>query len=81
MHSVSNQQAPQLNITMDQTTSLVCEHCSGTVFQEGLFLRKVSKFLTGQPKDGLIPQPTFFCVKCQHVNTEFDINQPQEVLG
>ena len=41
------------------------------VFQEGLMLRKASKFLTGTQQDALIPLPVFSCAKCGHVNEEF----------
>jgi hypothetical protein len=34
-------------------------------------LRKVSRFLTGEAQDGVIPIPTFICTKCGHVNKDF----------
>jgi hypothetical protein len=63
--------APKLNVSLDKTVPMVCEECEGQVFTEGVILRKVSRFLTGQPQDGLIPIPVFICNKCQHVNEEF----------
>ncbi len=67
------QQNPLAGIRFDQTSGVICEKCKGTVFSEGLVLRKVSKFLvaTATDKDTLIPVPTFYCIKCQHVNKEF----------
>jgi uncharacterized Zn finger protein len=65
------QERVQLNISLDKTTPLVCDSCGGNVFQEGTVLRKASKFLTGTTQDGIIPIPTFYCVKCGHVNEEF----------
>jgi uncharacterized Zn finger protein len=62
---------PQLNITLDKTTPIVCEECQNEVFQEGVMLRKASKFLTGTAQDALIPIPVFSCSKCGHVNKEF----------
>jgi hypothetical protein len=50
---------------------MTCDECGHEVFQEGMMLRKVSKFLTGNPQDGLVPIPVFVCQKCQHVNQEF----------
>ena len=35
---------------------------------EGIFLRKASKFLTGQAQDSIIPVPTFICAQCGKVN-------------
>jgi DNA-directed RNA polymerase subunit RPC12/RpoP len=68
---------PQINITVDKTTEVVCEHCGSNTFVEGLFLRSASKFLTGQPEDSVIPVPTFICAQCGKVNEQFTIKQKQ----
>lgn len=34
-------------------------------------LRKVSRILMGDTKDGVLPIPVFTCSKCGHVNKEF----------
>jgi DNA-directed RNA polymerase subunit RPC12/RpoP len=68
---------PQINITVDKTTEVVCEHCGSNTFIEGLFLRSASKFLTGQPEDSIIPVPTFICAQCGKVNEQFTIKQKQ----
>jgi uncharacterized Zn finger protein len=65
------QQPINLNISLDKTVEIVCDKCSGKVFQEGLMLRKASKFLTGTAQDALIPLPVFSCAACGHVNEEF----------
>ena len=67
------QQNPLANVRFDQTTGVICEKCGSNIFTEGLYLRKVSKFLVAasSDKDQVIPVPTFYCVKCQHVNKEF----------
>jgi hypothetical protein len=74
------QQNPLANVRFDQTTGVVCENCSGKIFTEGLLLRKVSKFLvaSNSDKDQVIPVPTFYCVKCQHVNKDFLPNGLEE---
>jgi uncharacterized Zn finger protein len=64
-------QAPKLNVSLDKTVAMTCDECGHDVFQEGMMLRKVSKFLTGNPQDGLVPIPVFMCTKCDHVNQEF----------
>lgn len=61
----------QLNIPLDQTTAVICSECSGEVFVQGMFLRKASRVLTGNPTDGYLPIPTFFCANCGAVNEEF----------
>jgi hypothetical protein len=67
-----NQQKPvQLKVSLDKTTPVTCESCGGQAFQEALMLRKVSKFLTGDAQDGILPIQTFVCTKCGHINQEF----------
>lgn len=66
-----NKDQLNLNIKLDQTIDVTCESCEGTVFNQGLMLKKVSKFLTGTGQEGLIPITIFYCVKCNHVNPEF----------
>ena len=61
----------QLNISLDKTTSMNCNNCGHNVFQEGVILRKASRFLTGTTQDSLIPIPVFACAKCGNVNSEF----------
>lgn len=72
------QQKPmQLKVSLDRTLPLICEECGSQAFQEALMLRKVSKFLTGDAQDGIVPIGTFACVKCGHVNKEF---YPKEIV-
>jgi uncharacterized Zn finger protein len=63
--------APKLNVSLTKTTPIVCEECDNTTFTEAVILREVSRFLTGQAQDGLIPIPVFACAKCGHVNEKF----------
>lgn len=62
---------PQLNISLDKTTAASCDECQNEVFQEGLLLRKASRFLTGTSQDAIIPIPVFICSKCGYMNDEF----------
>jgi len=64
-------QNPNLNITMDKTTPIVCDECGCETFKQVTFLRKVSKFIAGTEQDALIPIPSFACTNCGHVNNEF----------
>ena len=66
----------QLNVDITQTTPVTSEECGGVYFEQGLILRKASKFLTGTGQDGYIPIPVFNCKKCGHVNKAF---QPKEI--
>jgi uncharacterized Zn finger protein len=67
----------KVNVSLDKTVGIRCESCDNETFQEALLLRKVSKFLTGQAQDGVLPIPTFVCSKCGHVNAEF---YPKELI-
>lgn len=68
----NQQQKPmQLKVSLDKTLAIVCEECGSQAFQEAMMLRKVSKFLTGDAQDGVLPIATFVCVKCGHVNDDF----------
>lgn len=60
-----------INIKPQDTKSIKCENCEGEIFQEVFFLRKISKLLTGQINDQIIPLPTFQCIACGHINKEF----------
>jgi DNA-directed RNA polymerase subunit M/transcription elongation factor TFIIS len=66
-----SQEQMNLNISLDKTTGLSCDECSNEIFQEGVMLRKASRFLTGTAQDAMIPIQVFTCSKCGHVNNEF----------
>jgi uncharacterized Zn finger protein len=70
-----NPNQPQVTLEMmKNATELKCEECEHDTFEEVLKLRKLSKLMTGQPKDTLVPVPMFACKKCGHINKEFDID-------
>ena len=50
---------PQLNIDLKNTTGIQNSE-GGRVFQQGLILRKISKFIAGTPEDAIIPIPVFY---------------------
>jgi hypothetical protein len=50
---------PQLNINLKNTMSIKNSE-GGSVFQQGIILRKVSKFIAGTAEDALIPIPVFY---------------------
>jgi len=65
-------QGQQPQIRIEQTTGIICEACEGNLFAEGLFLRAASRFITNTPVDAIMPIPAFYCVKCFHVNDQFN---------
>lgn len=66
-----SQEQMNLNITLDKTLPVSCDSCNHEVFQEGVMLRKASRFITGTPQDAIIPIQVFTCSKCGGVNEEF----------
>lgn len=49
----------KMNFDLKATTGLNTESDS-PVWQEGVILRKVSKFIAGTPEDAIVPIPVFF---------------------
>jgi hypothetical protein len=50
---------PQLNLDLTKTTSIDTPS-GGKVWQQGVILRKVSKFVAGTSDDAVIPIPVFY---------------------
>lgn len=64
-------QKPQMNVNIDiKNTQPITSPEGNHVFQEGVILRKVSRFVTGTQEDGVIPVPVFFDVKTGKVLVE-----------
>lgn len=59
------------SITLKDTTSVECDECKNTTFNEAMIMRRVSRLLTGAPKDSYVPVPVFLCSACGHLNDEF----------
>jgi hypothetical protein len=49
----------QPNIDLSKTTAIETS-TGGKVWQQGVMLRKISKFIIGADEDGIIPIPVFF---------------------
>lgn len=54
-----NPQSQQPQIDLKNTTAMTNSE-GGVIFQQGVILRKVSKFVTGTQEDALIPIPVFY---------------------
>jgi hypothetical protein len=54
-------QAKQMNLNIDLKNTTVVETKEGNVvFQQGVILRRVSKFVVGADEDVVIPIPVFY---------------------
>jgi hypothetical protein len=71
---IQNLKSP--SITLKDTTGVTCDKCKNPSFSEAMFMRRVSRLLSGAPKDSYVPVPTFACSMCGHVNLEF---MPEEL--
>lgn len=68
-------QQPQVTLEMMKNgTDIKCELCENDTFEEIIKIKRISKILTGSPKDTVVPIPMFSCKKCGHVNKEFDLD-------
>jgi len=64
----------KLNLDISKnSTEVKCENltCLSDTFVEVMYIRKISKLLTGAQKDSYMPIPTFQCSRCGHINKEF----------
>ena len=53
------QQQPQMNLDLSKTTGI--DTPSGSkIWQQGVIVRKVSKFVVGAQEDAIVPIPVFF---------------------
>ncbi len=51
----------QMNMNVDvKNTTIIETPDGGVVFQQGVLLRKVSKFVVGADEDALMPIPVFY---------------------
>jgi len=58
---MAKQQNQQMNLNVDVKNTTSIETPNGEViFQQGVLLRKVSKFVVGADEDAIMPIPVFF---------------------
>jgi len=53
------------------STPITCDECGHNVFENKVFLRRISKILMATDKDQVVPMPAMCCAACEHVNDEF----------
>ena len=72
----------QQQIDLTKTSAIKCE-CGGETFSPGMKLRRVSRLLTGEAKDAIIPVEVFLCIDCGEVLEEFlptELRKPKFTL-
>ena len=50
---------PQMNLDLSKTTAIDTPS-GGKIWQQGMILRKVSKFIVGSQEDAIVPIPVFY---------------------
>ena len=66
-----NNQQPQMQVDLSQTTAEVCEKCENETFTQVFKMRKLSALLSPAGKETMIPMQVFACAKCGHINQDF----------
>ena len=69
----------QMNVDIDSTLEIVCDECGHNVFRPAFFLRKVSRFISPDGQDRLLPLDTMECSKCLNINKEFQAAEKPEL--
>tara|TARA_R100001509_G_scaffold163066_2_gene136490 strand:+ start:419 stop:661 length:243 start_codon:yes stop_codon:yes gene_type:complete len=60
-------QQPQIDL---KTTTEVKNFNGGSIFAQGVILRKVSRFVTGTDEDALLPIPVFYDPETKKILTD-----------
>jgi len=61
---------PKVNLRDCET--IKCEKCDSMYFREVIYIKKVSKLMTGSAEDTTVPFPIYKCDSCGHINKGFN---------
>ena len=67
----NNEQQPQMQVDLSQTTAEICEKCENETFTQVFKIRKLSALLSPAGKESMIPMQVFACAKCGNINSTF----------
>lgn len=62
-HNLSEKQIQMMQAALENAKDINCE-CGGSIFAQGSKLKRLSRILTGEDKDSVLPIPTLYCVSC-----------------
>jgi hypothetical protein len=71
-------QGPQIDIT--SSTALRCSQCGDDTFLPAVKIRKISRILTGTPKDAVVPIDVFLCSNCGSLCEELIPNELRDLF-
>tara|TARA_R110000823_G_C15486818_1_gene451445 strand:+ start:233 stop:451 length:219 start_codon:yes stop_codon:yes gene_type:complete len=66
-----NNEQPQMQVDLSQTTEVICEKCENTTFNYIFKIRKLSALLSPTGEPTMIPMQVFACTKCDGINSDF----------
>lgn len=55
-------QQPQIDLS--KTTKVACTDCGNDTFDQSFLMRKLSRLMSGNGQEALVPVPVFTCSKC-----------------
>ena len=68
---MDNNQQPQMNVDLSQTSAEVCEKCENETFIQVFQMRKLSALLSPTGTEAMIPIQVYACAKCGNINKGF----------
>ena len=68
----------ELELGFNDLPDIKCDKCASMYFRQAVRLKRISKLLSGQEEDGIQAFPVFVCVKCGHVNSEFEYKDEEK---
>jgi hypothetical protein len=60
------------NVAPGDMTAIACEECGNEGFRPIVFLRKISRFISPDGQEHIVPLESMECAKCNHINKEFN---------
>ena len=67
-------------VQLSQTIGYVCSHCGHNIFDSKIMIRKVSRFITGEARDGIVPIDVIVCNSCNEVAKDILPDEAQKLL-
>ena len=67
----NNEQQPQMNVDLSQTSTEVCEKCENETFIQVFQMRKLSALLSPTGTEAMIPIQVYACAKSGNINKGF----------
>ncbi len=66
MQNISSPREQAILSALKNAEDILCK-CGSSVFSQGSKLKKLSRILTGEPEDAIVPIPVVYCIKCNTI--------------